>query len=548
MSINISHLEKLYIENKGYLDSLSSDELKKLIDTTLYRRILTNIFEKYIREGEISEEEYYSIKSNNVVLDIIDYFFLEREIEVKEEKEIISNDNYEGLNELLASSPLKYYINTIPNKLLSPREERYLFKKLSSEKNKIEILKQDIINSKQSTLDEIASHYKESSYKAKIENLKKYMSSKIDKYDGKEDFDTYFEQIASEFASHLFTSFYFVKRFPKTKDEIIKDNTIEEKNIKELVDSYMEHKKKYEEVYKKIATSNLRLVLWVVRNLVSNTTEDNIEDIIQDGNEGLLNAITAYDLNKGVAFASYAVYWIKKAISDNNANNQRFKIPKSKLLLCSKITDYIDKCKKENGNTPSLQDISKEFGIKTSTARQLLIFNQETVSLDSKVESEDEDERLLGELIEDETQNVEESYFRSALQESTYEELKKINPKIRLILMLRLGFIAREPELLNLKDENIVINSDVLSNEEMGKMFKDLGIYEYSLEDDYNDGLFHKINKDTSYIYLDGEEHTLQEVADIFGVTHQRVSKIEKEGYGTLRLAIHSNKFKDFYE
>ena len=72
--INISHLEKLYIENKGYIDSLNHEELVRLSNSFLYRTILENTFYDVIKKGNITTDDYYSIISNIKVMEIIDIY------------------------------------------------------------------------------------------------------------------------------------------------------------------------------------------------------------------------------------------------------------------------------------------------------------------------------------------------------------------------------------------------------------------------------------------------------------------------------------------
>ena len=558
MSINISHLEKLYIENKDYIDSLSSDEIEKLISSPLYREILGNIFYDSLKTRTISYEDYSKIVGNYKVLDIIDHYLNSKGIKIIDDEVDEVMFDSEAINELLNDSSLKYYITSMPTRILTPRQERHLFICLKSEKKKLEEINEKIFNSKQGFIYSLALKYsEEASITAIIKKLKGRLFELLARYEEKEDLNTFIEKNLKTYSRNTFTADYITRNRKKNKDIEVENKVkllVDKDNIEELNElkqDLIEQNKVYSEIVKKIGIYNLRLVLWTVKRLgLFNSNVNNLEDIIQDGNAGLLRAIKAFDIDKNNKFSLYAFYWIKKSIIENSSDSELISMPRRDRYLLAKINKYIEEFKVEKGMTPSVEEIAERFGSTKNTVKSLLQFSNDMISLDNTIESEEDDERELLDTIVDENQNVENSYLMSVLQKGIYEELKKVNYKERLTIMLRLGIRVQKPEVINAKKgSKIVINSNNYSKDELIDVLNDLGIRYIDIEDDIlNDGYFHQVNPNTSYIYLDGEERTLRDVAEIFGVSHQRVSKIEKDGYGSLKTLDFRRKFKDFYE
>ena len=90
--LNISHLEKLYIENKDHIDSLNDEELKKVSNSFLYRTILNNIFSDVLKKGYILSNEYYSIKANFKVMKIIDLYLNQNNIKIVNKEYLLSKN------------------------------------------------------------------------------------------------------------------------------------------------------------------------------------------------------------------------------------------------------------------------------------------------------------------------------------------------------------------------------------------------------------------------------------------------------------------------
>ena len=96
-------------------------------------------------------------------------------------------------------------------------------------------------------------------------------------------------------------------------NEIGKIPLLTEKEEKELA---MNVKKGDINAKKKLISANLRLVVFVVRKYYMTNNGIPFEDLIQEGNLGLMKAVEKFDPLKGYKFSTYAIWWIKAAIND----------------------------------------------------------------------------------------------------------------------------------------------------------------------------------------------------------------------------------------
>ncbi len=199
----------------------------------------------------------------------------------------------------------------------------------------------------------------------------------------------------------------------------------------------------------KLASANLRFVVSTAKKYRGQGLP--LEDLINEGNIGLLTAIDRYVPEKGYHFISYAVWWIKqsilKALSDTgravrlplNRTNDLYAINKAKNTL---IHD-------KGIANPTTGEIADECGLDEETVKTLLTVSREMVSFDSPVgEGTDEDARL-SDFIQDESESPEESMISSAMTEDVRELLGCLNEKERDIIMKRYGFSGEEPRSLS---------------------------------------------------------------------------------------------------
>ncbi len=186
----------------------------------------------------------------------------------------------------------------------------------------------------------------------------------------------------------------------------------------------------------KFLKANLRLVISVANKWVGRGID--FEDLIQEGNIGLMKALDKFDVNRGFKFSTYAVWWIRQAITRAIYNSsQIIKLP---VYLNSDIIKY-RRAKAELSMRlqcePSNAKIAEELGISKEYAEKLYNYQLDTISINSKV-VDDEDTELEN-LIVNDNEPLEELMVDKMELEFLKEMFDILTKREAIVLNLRFG-------------------------------------------------------------------------------------------------------------
>ena len=158
-------------------------------------------------------------------------------------------------------------------------------------------------------------------------------------------------------------------------------------------------RKKGRAAREKLILSNLRLVQKIAQRYKNNGLD--LEDLISEGNIGLVRAVEKFDPNKGSRFSTYATYWIRQSMTRALSNQSRvIRLPTHAVEKQSKIVKFVAKYKEDNGVEPSLEEICEATKASKKLAKALLESGvTNIVSLDSEI-GEDENGSTLKDLVE----------------------------------------------------------------------------------------------------------------------------------------------------
>jgi RNA polymerase primary sigma factor len=153
-----------------------------------------------------------------------------------------------------------------------------------------------------------------------------------------------------------------------------------------------------EDARREMVEANLRLVINIAKIYLNRGVP--FQDLIEEGNIGLIRAAEKFRLNKGCKFSTYATYWIRQAIERaiiNQSNIVRLPIHiASDIYKVVRVTrDLIKKLHRE----PSALEISASMGVSGRYIKKLSLIARKSVSLESNI-GEDTDHTLL-DMIED---------------------------------------------------------------------------------------------------------------------------------------------------
>ena len=196
-----------------------------------------------------------------------------------------------------------------------------------------------------------------------------------------------------------------------------------------------------------LINSNLRLVVSVAKNFRNGNHNIPLEDLISEGNSGLLTAVEKFDYTRGFRFSTCAVPWIKQAITKSILDNSRsIRVPAHIVQKFNVYRNVYDKLIDEGIENPSLEDIAKGMKITVDELQQLLAWKQNTSSLDTPVG--DEEDTTLGALVADSgSENPAEETERKKRHNAINKMIDELDPRTKTIFKLRFGLgTSEDPE------------------------------------------------------------------------------------------------------
>jgi len=212
------------------------------------------------------------------------------------------------------------------------------------------------------------------------------------------------------------------------------------------------------------------------------------EDLVHEGVFGLMRAAQRYD-SKKAAFATYAWWWIRQAITRALADQGRtIRIPVHMVETINKYQQVVRRLVQDLGRDPMPEETAAEMGVEVEKIRHIMKISQETISLEAPVGDNDDGDSALESFIPDE----------DSISPATSAARKILKTYINEIIF---DLTSREQKILDMR-----------------------------------------------FGLTDGVTHTLEEVGKAFGVTRERIRQIEAKAIRKLKHPSRSKKLKDYLE
>ena len=210
--------------------------------------------------------------------------------------------------------------------------------------------------------------------------------------------------------------------------------------------------KKYNEGDKKakdtLVSSNLRLVIMAAKHYSTQNTSLSFEDLVQEGNIGLIKAVDLYDHTRGYRFSTYAMYWIKQTISRAIANSAKtIRVPVHMQELKVKYNRAQAELREKFNRDATVAEIAKYMGITEKKVMEVETLIKEPISLNTALN--DEDDGTLEDLIADpNVDRPDDRIDNEILSKAIKTVLSTLDAREQEIIIARFGLDGNSPRTL----------------------------------------------------------------------------------------------------
>ena len=196
----------------------------------------------------------------------------------------------------------------------------------------------------------------------------------------------------------------------------------------------------------RMVRANLRLVVNIARGYTGKGLS--LQDLIEEGNLGLLRAVEGFDPEVGTRFSTYASYWIKQSIKRALINCAKtIRIPAYMVELLSKWRRATARLNDELGRSPTAEEVARLLGL----PRRKLPIVKKAIEIYNLTPQTDQSEQgwSLGEMVMDErSRTPDDELLENDILSSVLSMLQDLEPREATVLKMRFGLYETEPHTL----------------------------------------------------------------------------------------------------
>lgn len=201
-----------------------------------------------------------------------------------------------------------------------------------------------------------------------------------------------------------------------------------------------------QQALERLVKANLRFVVSVAKQYQNQGLS--LQDLINEGNVGLIKAAQRFDETRGFKFISYAVWWIRQSILQAVAEQARIiRLPLNQVGAVSKLKKTAAMLEQEYHRKPSTEELAKELDLPESKVQNLIGMNMHQISTDAPLD-DDDDGNFLDVYVDQDSVATDEAVENESDNNAIKRSLNALTDKERQVINMYYGIgVSREYSL-----------------------------------------------------------------------------------------------------
>ncbi len=226
---------------------------------------------------------------------------------------------------------------------------------------------------------------------------------------------------------------------------VLKEEGVTGNQLSGFMQRLNRQKNKYRQAHDEMVQANLRLVITIAKKYQNCGLS--FEDLINEGNLGLMRAVDRYDYRKGFRFSTYAAWWIRQAVLRAISNKSRtIRLPVYMIDLLRKWRRKKEELRQNLGREPHMMEVADELNIDYEKATHIMRHSQAPTSLETPIgENADAELKDIIQSTPTAFNDAEKWLSEQRMREKLWEAIDaELTEKERTVFLHRYGLLGKE--------------------------------------------------------------------------------------------------------